>query len=355
MMIPLLLGFLVFQGAPADDRLFPVNPAGGQWGYIDVEGRVVIEPQYREARRFSGGRGAVSVEGGTGFIDTAGKVVVPCVYWQVRPFSEGLASVMGADLQWGAVDPEGTVVIPLKYEFVGPCSDGLVRVRTKGKKEGPQFLDKKGNLALPALKNVQVAEDFSEGLACVDNGNYIDKKGKVVFRTNGLSKRFSEGLAAFTTSSGAGYYLDRTGKVVIGPPAKVEGGEIRLDTSTMKDCKFWGGGNFSCGLAVVKEASGGLHGYLNPKGQFEIPPRYVQAASFSEDRAFVEWRDQDGRSQRGIIDKTGQVVIPLEFGVQAEPFVGGLARLSNTTLTGKWIWRYVDRSGKIIWEAGSRK
>lgn len=57
-------GWLAFQ----DDS--------GKWGYADMEGKVVIEPQYEAAKSFSNGVAAVCIDGKWGYINTKAQVVV---------------------------------------------------------------------------------------------------------------------------------------------------------------------------------------------------------------------------------------------------------------------------------------
>lgn len=57
---------------------------GGLWGYISVDGQIVIEPTYEQAYRFSDGMAAVKLNGKWGFINSEGIIVVPCEYDEVE-------------------------------------------------------------------------------------------------------------------------------------------------------------------------------------------------------------------------------------------------------------------------------
>jgi len=54
--------------------LFPIEK-DGKWGYIDNTGRIVIKPQFDEARDFSEGLARVTIDGKFGYIDKTGKYV----------------------------------------------------------------------------------------------------------------------------------------------------------------------------------------------------------------------------------------------------------------------------------------
>ncbi|MBP5241278.1 MAG: WG repeat-containing protein, partial [Bacteroidales bacterium] len=55
--------------------MFPID-VGGDWGFMDKTGNVVIEPQFTEAGDFSEGLAKVSVDWKWGYIDQTGKFVI---------------------------------------------------------------------------------------------------------------------------------------------------------------------------------------------------------------------------------------------------------------------------------------
>ena len=72
----------------------------GKWGYVDKDGKVVIEPQFEEAHSFLNGYAAVKVHGKWGFINEKGKLVIEETFADARDFNEqGSAFVMVGN-QW---------------------------------------------------------------------------------------------------------------------------------------------------------------------------------------------------------------------------------------------------------------
>lgn len=61
---------------------------GGKWGFIDKDGKMIIEPQFSDARSFSNGYAAVEKNGRWGFIDVTGKEVISCRFEDARDFNE---------------------------------------------------------------------------------------------------------------------------------------------------------------------------------------------------------------------------------------------------------------------------
>ena len=82
---------------------------GGRWGYVNVEGREVIAPQFQAARRFSENLAAVQLDGEWGYVDRTGTYVVERKFDEAGEFADGRASVRRGS-QRGYVNRRGEVV-----------------------------------------------------------------------------------------------------------------------------------------------------------------------------------------------------------------------------------------------------
>ncbi|MBQ8802271.1 MAG: WG repeat-containing protein [Tyzzerella sp.] len=69
----------------------------GKWGYVNTEGKVVIEPQYEEAKSFSYGLAAVCKDGKWGFINTSGEVVIEYQFAGADYFNAGGSCMVRCD------------------------------------------------------------------------------------------------------------------------------------------------------------------------------------------------------------------------------------------------------------------
>ena len=230
---------------------------------------------------------------------------------------------------------------------------------------------------------------------------YINRAGKEILTVPYPASGFSEGLAPVTINNQTGY-IDRTGKLVIGPIAyggrefrnglaMVEGGErctyaetkqkygyidrtgtLVIPVTLTRPCNYWGdqfyftkeglaltnigdkwgfidrtgkvvmqfdeARQFSEGLAAAKV--NGKFGFINAKGEFVIAPAFDQAALFSDGLAAVK-----SNELWGFIDKRGEVVIPPKY-TEVENFSEGLASVLGNR--EKWEWAMIDRTGKVI-------
>lgn len=328
------------------EQLRPVV-ADGKLGFMNSQGEVVIRPQFVDwpYSRFSEGLAPVSLGGKFGYIDRTGRMVIQPQFAIADPFSEGLAAVVGDNNLWGFIDKTGAVVVPMRYgQHPGPFSDGLCAVmideRPTGGKLQNEYIDKTGAVVIGPF---EWSTNFSEGLAAVGlprNGvvkwGYMDTSGGWVIEPRfNYIRDFSDGLAAVgfphDNDSAIWGYIDRTGVVVIEP-------------------QFDGADPFSEGMAAVAvlQDDGVRYGYIDKTGTVVIKPQFEWASEFSEGLAAVGTTS----GLCGYVDKTGAFVIPMELEGQAfYPFSGGLARFDAKALDGSISPVYIDKTGKVIWQA----
>lgn len=272
----------------------------------------------------------VTVSGKDGFIDRTGKVVIQPQFAQARAFAEGLALVKVGGTRtgsgpirggkWGYIDQTGKFVIPAQFEWAGDFSEGLaltakvIRFDTS-RMESPvlgnyRYINKQGGTAFDVPFDRAFA--FSEGRAAVatvierdstgrsvkSKWGFIDQTGKTVIepRFDAMGSIFAESLCPVLVDGKWGY-IDRAGKMAIEP-------------------RFPGAAEFSEGLApadtggqlVVRGrpggATGGKWGLIDRSGKFVIAPQYDMARSFSEGLAAVRIGDKNG-----YVDRTGKMVI----------------------------------------------
>jgi hypothetical protein len=311
----------------AGDKLIAAGPLfpysdGTAYGYVDITGSWVIEPQFEFATEFIEDLARVTVDEKQGFIDPTGKMVIQPTYRYAQNFSEGFALVdrAGPDedrAQWVFIDTQGKVTADLSaYVAATDFSDGLAGV-TNGAKYG--FIDTSGKLAIPL--EYEFASRFSEGLAVVSidgESGFIDTKGAVAIEPQfDFASDFSEGLAAVTLDEKTGY-VDTNGNWAIKPAFEL-------------------GYDFSEGLAFVN--TGQKAGYIDATGRIAIEGDFSFGYLFSEGMAAV-----DIEGLLGYIDQTGQMVIEPQFTL-ASPFKDGIARVSMDT-----TWGAIDTSGAMLFE-----
>jgi hypothetical protein len=229
------------------------------YGYIDITGKVVIEPQFQTVSEFHNGTAGVRMSNDRwGIINKDGKFIIPAIYDAAMPFVEdiGIGMVIKnkkelpfnqkiSDFEAVFYNREGKIISRPRYFVYGAFTDGVALILTE---TGHGFIDKTGKIVIePKYKK---ALYFSEGLCPVMlNGNwgYIDKTGKIIIEPKFMQAfMFSDGLAKVLINGKYGF-IDKTGKIIIEP-------------------QTWDVGNFEDGLAFVRQQS--TTGYINKSGQF---------------------------------------------------------------------------------------
>lgn len=270
------------------------------------------------------------------FIDEAAQLVLePKFEAPVEDFSEGMAKIStrgesgGENQKYGYIDTTGKVRIERQFESASDFHEGMAYVETKLHLNEPiGFIDTTGRIVIP-LPRQSGSPRFSESLAAVKLAagyGFIDREGRVRIDPQfSDAGDFSEGLAWVHIDEEKAGYIDKTGKLVIGP------GNYRMSDDS----------NFSEGLAAVR--IGNRFGYLDPAGSIRIRPQFEEAHKFSGGRARVKL---DGKN--GYIDKTGRIVIRPQYEYAYE-FSEGLAAVEHKQgLRGYPQWGFIDTSGRMV-------
>ena len=240
------------------------------------------------------------------------------------------------------------------YDQVGCLRDGLAGVIKQSNDEYDKtnrvgYIDKDGQLIIPfEFDAIETGEggdildfnDFSEGLAAVsknDKYGFIDTKGKVVIEPKyEWASSFSDGLAIVSVEGLYGA-IDKQGKTVIPfeyeslgdfqegfataarPPKDPEDYESKYGLINKKNevvipFMYESMGNLSESLIAVKKE--GKWGYVDTKNKAIIPINlaYETVSDFSDGLAAVfNYEENSDNLEYGYIDKTGKLVIPMQF------------------------------------------
>lgn len=115
----------------------------GKYGFIDTDGKVVIEPQFDFAQFFGDGLANVKVRGKWGFVDETGRFVIEPQFDDAGEFSEGLARV-AMNGKWGYIDKTGQIVVQYQFDkWVTWFEEGISPVYLDGKFG---YINKNGDL-----------------------------------------------------------------------------------------------------------------------------------------------------------------------------------------------------------------
>lgn len=361
--------FALSCGSGSDTAKIDLIPIanGGNFGFADKEGKIVINPQFSAATLFRDGISLVRTGGSDakyGFIDRDGKYVINPAYRQATIFSEGIAFVVSDNSAPQAIDKSGKSLFTLQQaEDVSIFKDGLASFSVIGddgsKKWG--FVDKDGKIVIQP--QFSLVDMFSEGRCAVANDSgkwgYIDKSGKIVINPQfDQAGKFSGGTAIVNLSGKFGT-IDDSGKYIVNPQfdgmyadGKMfmvnSGGRIGWadKSGKMKINPQFDDAYPFLGNDIAPVRSGGSWGYIDQDGKFRVNPQFEHASPFNGSVALVR-----SGSKTGMIDKKGNYVVNPQFdGVSADYFQYFLGRETATVVQTDYvnIGQIADRLRKDI-------
>jgi len=299
------IGFINCNGAVVVDPIYDSYMEPGQnripvkrdnlWGFIDsFNGKLLCEPRFEDVRPFSEGLARWKTTGGIGYIDLEFEIVFTHLYKNSYQFSEGLVVAYDNLGDYAYINFRGDVI--LQHNFTLGHSKNQLICWNDGLNHGYGFKNVAGEWVVHP--KYYLASDFSEGLAAIQirkNSKcfvgFIDKFGNQVFKTKYQSAEplFHEGLCPVSQ--------------------------------------------------IVKTQT--LFGFINTKGEIQIPFKYSFADRFSDGLAIVMID-----KKYGYIDTLGELIIPNVFDA-ANSFKGPLARIRRDNR-----WGYINRSGRdVAWDS----
>ncbi|WP_223032172.1 WG repeat-containing protein [Hanstruepera marina] len=231
------------------------------WGYINTKGEPVLTNISSEKLYdFENGYAIYRKDDGVGFIDTNGKVVIEPKFKKVFNFENGYAKVLEGE-KWGLIDTSGNYFVKTEYDGVSNFYNGNV-VANKGESYGLII-----NGEFKEIPGAEKIWDFSVNGTNTyakknDKIGFIDSEGNwIVEPQYDKARAFINGLAPVLKGKEWGY-INTSGEVVI--PFQYRDAEIFSED----------------GLAAIKVSK--LWGFINDKGEMVIEDKYdITAGGFS--------------------------------------------------------------------------
>jgi hypothetical protein len=325
---------LIASSAWSQQYVTQVKDASKKWGYVNLKGDIIIQPQFEKCYEFSSDGYApiydtknrqyyfINVKGEKLQTEISGFKLIDGFGIDVKGFENGMVPVKNGE-KWGYMNTSGKLAILAKYddptvfngghavvksgasyivlntkgeEFpvegsvldVKPFSEGLAPYRAADKKFG--FIAENGKVAIPA--QFESVGYFKDGLAWAKTADkklgYINTKGEWVIKPQfDVGKEFDakSGVARVKTGDVWGY-VSKTGNVT------------HVDTDLF--------GDFSNGLAQGKK--NGKFGFYNVKGEWVIEAKFDGSRDFKNGYAAAKQGDK-----WGIINTQGEWVIKPTF------------------------------------------
>ena len=282
-----------------------------KWGYLDVNGKVVVTPAYDDCKDFSNGVAAVNVEGRWGFIDATGRVIIRPSFEDCRDFENNHA-IVKQNGKWGVIDKNGKSVAGFIFDNISDFSNGFAYANNG---TIPYFIKQNGQAQ--KLSREYTYGKFSEGLAPVKEKKsgkwgYIDSKGVIAIEPlYDTVTNFSNGVALVKRKGEFQYITDK-------------GGKKNIEVPSWQELKFVNG------FAKIKKASGVT--FID--SDFNMLPLLAKEATDFNEQGIAVLLMFD--KSVNYIDKNGKVIYLGTFSRSIAPAI----RVSYMVLPEKLIDHY---------------
>ncbi|MDJ1500031.1 WG repeat-containing protein [Xanthocytophaga agilis] len=314
---------LIIKPIKAGASLFPVK-IDELWGFIDLQGELVIPAQFKQAGPFSEGLAPVRSQGRYGYIDVQGKYVIPPIYDYAVPFANGRAVVYKNEKKY-LIDAAGRIYFEHSYKdwnFASEQYPNLFIVTTFTQKQG--VIDITGKLVIDTIY-YQIRK-FSDGIAVVIG---LEQTQSAQQKTR---ERYPFGV------------INTSGKII-----------VPYD-------KYRYIPQFYNGYSIVRlyndspKTKAGFEGIIDTTGKlrFVVPPTHTLSASpsFSENLTsiFIETEKTGHYAAGGIVNADGKILFMDPKFELILPFCNNrsFARINEQ-------WFMIDSTGKKITQTPFRR
>ena len=301
----------------AQSQLLRIEEAG-KYGYINMDGEIMIPPKYVSANHFSEGLAAVRLTDKFGFIDSTGQWKIPPIYDLAGSFHKGQAKVWLGETEQ-LISPTGVSIPIPKYKGSISVPDDFTVLESSDKRFG--LIDQNGKIILDTvyeqilwnedscftllkMKQIDGADLLERGLA--DYNGVL----KIPFGKYENIRAIGDGWFYVVKQNDLSTYqkinnrwLIRSGK------RKKESGILKLEDGKFRPISgspvIGINGDYSDGSipVLIRDTTIYYYGFLDTTGQvFLSDINFQDAHSFFEGSAFV--KDKKERMFY-LIDKKG--------------------------------------------------
>lgn len=255
---------------------------------------------YEDAFSFNENMAAVKINGLFGFINSEGTLIITPEYEVADYFNKGIAIVKKNNF-YGAIDVNNNIIVPFQYEELSMIDNSIFSAKKNGA-YGCINKDEEILINFTYKNPLEIHPLSSDNIVAITTGT-DGKKGIISTKSNiNISPKYKN------------IYFDSVNNNLVTLVKFFDFadkyGILNLDTGFIIEPSSPIPLYFNEGLCPYMENE--KYGYINDNGKFVIDPIYDSASSFSNNMAIVRLL-KNTRLQSGLIDKTGKVLIPIEF------------------------------------------
>lgn len=264
------------------------------YGLIDSSGSFVLPAEYDDLQlNDDASMVMMELKGKIGFLNLSDGTRIALQYDRAAMFTGDYAAVgheveleddrisIDSGVRWGTIDRSGKVCIPLEYEEMCLCDNGIALVYLNSNRSGKNYFYLKPDGTRLTTESYSAAQAF------------VGKRAAVAIETP-----VEGGDEEFVSTETLWGMIDSEGHAVV--PCRYDELEV---------CEN--------GFALVYENAS--YGFINADGEIIAEPKYARARAFEGGYAAVAREttpfanDEDASLLWGLIDESGNEVLPLEY------------------------------------------
>ncbi len=284
------------------------------YGFLNSEGKIVIEAKYSYASDFFNGKSNIIIDSIPGLLFKNGNEKMfpnfSATYWY-----EGDLGLAIKDTTYGFINKNGAIIIALNYDDAFPFYNGYASVKANDKWN---YINEKGEIIFSDSLIFSYRPIIDKKAVFMVSGNEIENRKRMHSEDRTGSQVFVEYLNQINKSQLKEGLISIDGKIIIDP--------IYDEIS----------GYFNNGFMRVR--NNGKAGIVNEKGEIVIPIEYDNVLDYKNGMFIAEKANKSG-----IIDTDNNIIIRFEYG-RIRHFENDLALITDKG-TG-----YVNKEDEIVIE-----
>lgn len=343
-------------------------------GFIDANGKIVIEPQFDDAHEvFTEDVCYAEIGDRRGLIDMEGNFIVELAdtVTHVNNFINGFAKYRCGLWRTGIINKEGKVIIPAIHKdvLVNTDADNLYFCIIGSRKESSDWFmtDKYGNTIGPRCDSINYG--FKNGLCPIKIDNkwgYMNTLGEIIIQPQyDYTETFADNDLASVKKEDDYFFIDKIGNQVLKYDCIFSGfsknrASVLIDG---KKCLINKQGDIICNInadkiypfrddnyaLTIKDNKASL---IDTLGNIVLTTEYEFIGTFNN--GIAEVNNEYGC---GFIDITGKEIIPFKY------YTGNISILDNNISPIRAVWTleltennlqgwntYYDLKGNMIWQ-----
>lgn len=311
-----------------------INNANQLVSFID-EKCIVIPEQYDFACNFNFGYAPVSKKGKFGIIDTKQKEIIPCRYEYIEPLSSTRFKFKEID-KWGIIDEKENIIANPEYLSISHQSEEFFKVELSVRNGSCIFnhygiVDNEGKIVIPIICSSISEISYNDNVFWIADTQcqqaIYTKSGDMIipFIYDDIELKDDKFVCRVYEQKDSFSYSNRDKRVKFENYYTLKGEQcLYIEEKFLHIVPSEYDIAYYAGLGLIWVNRDGKWGLINMMNKVIIPPSFSDFKAFNGSFAIVGNSDDDKKKyfpddniwdiKWGIVDTSGEIVLPIEYG-----------------------------------------